>query len=201
MYKQENLEKLLNECYAEIEEKLKGTYYENYFNFKKDSITIQKGHTNGNLLGKCNYYGISYSRDYWGRREIEDIKSFVITIYDHMGRDIKGVKETIIHELIHTLKGCQNHKSNFKYYCSIIQNYLGYSCLSGKHEDIKNVDYQVDNYRHFLICPKCKKVLCHSNRMTIKYQMPQRYSHNACGTACEYVNRDTLIKMKEKGEI
>lgn len=201
MYEQKNLEKLLNECYAEIEEKLANTYYKDYFNFKKDKITIQKGHTTGNVLGRCNYYGITYDRDYWGRCSIKDIDRFVITIYDHKDRDTIGIKETIIHELIHTLKGCQNHKSEFKYMCSIIKQYLGYSCLSGKHEDTQNLDYKIGNYQHFLICPKCKKIVSQSNRKTKKFQYPQFYYHSECRTTLQYVDRITLIKMKEKGEI
>jgi hypothetical protein len=157
MYTQQNLEKLLNECYNEIEQKFKDTYYANYFNFKKDRITIKSGHTTGRVLGRCNYYGVSYTYDYWGRRRtIKDISSFVITIYDHENRDIKGIKETIIHELIHTLKGCQNHKSEFKYYCSVIKNHLGYSCLSGQQDDIKQAEYRL-NFKHFLVCSKCNK--------------------------------------------
>ena len=195
MYTKQNLENLLQECYNEIEEKIGGTYYADYFKFKKDCITIDWGHTTGTRLGACKYHNITYTFDYWGRRtSIKDIGSFSIIIYDHKNRDIKGIKETIIHELIHTLKNCQNHKSEFKWHCEIIQRYLGYSCWSGSHDDVKQVDYKLNNYKHFLICSKCNKILRQSNRMTIKYRKPQNYSCRACGTTCEYADS---IKVKQ----
>ena len=183
---------LLKECLKEIDEKFKNTSYAEYFNFCKNLI-IQWGHTTGHTLGKVNYDSIVYDYDYWGRKRISRIEKATITIYDHANRDTKGIKETIIHELIHTLKGCQDHKSEFKWYCSIIQSWLGYSCYSGQHADVKSIDYILGNFKHFLVCEKCHKILSKGNRKTNKYMYPQFYHCKTCKTDTTY---KTLEQIK-----
>lgn len=194
LYSQENLEKLLQECYDEIEKGLKGTIYESYFNFKKDGISIIRGHTNGHTLGQVHYDSMTFEFDYWGRKKIKSIDKATITIFDHLGRNEKGVKETIIHELIHTLQGCQNHKSEFKWHCDIIKRYLGYSCFTGQHDDTHTDEYKLSNYKHFLICEKCHKVVGAGNKLTYKYSHPETRICCACKTTTKYMN---LQQVKE----
>ena len=185
------LQKLLKECLQEIDEKLGDTAYKSEFEFCKD-LTIQWGHTTGRKLGLVHYDKINYSYDYWGRRKIDKIEKATITIYDHKHRDTKGIKETIIHELIHTLKNCQDHKSEFKWHCSIIQNWLGYSCFSGQHEDVKSVEY-LDNFKHFTVCEHCHKITSKSNRKTKPFQYPQFYHCKKCKSNIKYM---TLEEVK-----
>ena len=113
-----------------------------------------------------------YEFDYWGRKRISKVKKATITIFKHEHRNEKGIKETIIHELIHTLKGCQNHKSEFKWHCEIIRSHLGYSCLSGQHEDTQSNDY-LENYKHFLVCTHCNKIVGKGIKFTQPYQHPE----------------------------
>lgn len=180
------LMELLKECLKEIDEKFKGTSYAGYFNFCKN-LTIQWGHTTGKILGRCHYDTLSYDFDYWGRKRIKSIDKATITIYDHKGRDIKGIKETIIHELIHTLRDCEYHRSEFKWYCDIIKRYLGYSCFSGQHEDLKSLEY-LENFKHFLVCQHCHKILSKSNRMTKRFKSTQFFRCTACKNNIEYMN-------------
>ena len=192
LYSQENLEKLLQECYDEIEKGL-DKYYLEYFNFKKDGIRIQAKDTTGKVLGNCHYDSMTFDYDYWGKKYIKSVDRATITIFRHLNRDTKGVKETIIHELIHTLKGCQNHRAEFKRHCAIIKQYLGYSCYSGQHEDVKSAEY-LDNFKHFLICEHCHKVVSRGNRYTVVYRHPENCRCKSCKTTTKYM---TLREVKE----
>ena len=183
---------LLKECLQEIDEKLGDTVYKSEFEFCKD-LTIQWGHTTGRTLGQVHYDKINYSYDYWGRRKIDKIEKATITIYDHKNRDTKGIKETIIHELIHTLKDCQNHKSEFKWHCSIIQGYMGYSCFSGQHEDVQSIEYILSNFKHFTVCEHCHKITSKGNRKTRAFQYPEFYYCSKCKSKIKYM---TLEEVK-----
>ncbi len=193
IYSQENLQRLMQDCITEIKEKLKNTQYADYFNFAED-ITIQAKETKGRILGNCHYDSVEYEFDYWGRKRISKIKKATITIFKHEHRNEKGIKETIIHELIHTLKGCQNHKSEFKWHCEIIRSYLGYSCLSGQHDDIKTEEYILDNFKHFLVCTHCNKIVGKSTRLTRPFQHPETRICCTCRNEVVYKN---LQQIKE----
>ena len=201
LYTQENLERLLQECYDEIEKALKDTIYLSCFDFKKDNIRIQAKETSGRILGNCHYDSVSYDYDYWGRKLVKSINRATITIFKHLNRDTKGIKETIIHELIHTLKGCQNHKAEFKRHCNIIKQYLGYSCYSGQHEDVKSIDY-LNNYKHFLICKCCHKIVGKGTRFTIPYKKPETRICCTCRNGnLEYKNLTQIKECIKLGEI
>lgn len=73
------------------------------------------------------------------------------------------IKNTIIHELIHCLPGCNNHGKEFKKYASIINKKLGYNIarLGNKKEDFQNsnIEYkEVVEYNYKIICTSCKTV-------------------------------------------
>ena len=195
IYSQNNLQKLLDECYDEIENTFKDTVYANYFDFKKDNIKIKAEHTSGRILGNCHYDDWEYVANEWGYKRTRVIKSATITICRHKNRTENGIKETIIHELIHTLKNCQNHKSEFKWYCEIIQKYLGYSCLSGQHEDTKSNEY-LENYKHFLVCTYCNKIVRKGTRFTKPYQRPDIRRCCTCGKCeIEYKNLEQIKEL------
>ena len=58
-----------------------------------------------------------------------------------MELDEKIIKNTIIHELIHCLPGCDNHGKQFKMYANLINDTLKYniSRLGNKAEDMRKV--------------------------------------------------------------
>ena len=180
------LEQLLKECLQEIEEKC------NFgFNICKN-LTIKWGHTEGRLLGQVHYDERKYGFNYWGIRELESIDKATITIFDHKGRNTKGIKETIIHELIHTIVGCQDHRSNFKWYCERIYDCLGYSCWSGQHDDVQSQDY-LANFKHFLICENCHQIVKKGNKLTRPFK---EYNHYHCAKCKTHINYMTLEEVK-----
>lgn len=72
------------------------------------------------------------------------------------------IKNTIMHELVHTLPYANNHGTEFKKYSAYINEKLGYnvSRLGNKKEDFikSNLEYddkKEENYKYNIICVKC----------------------------------------------
>lgn len=174
IYENENLKKLMLECIKEIHEKT------DYVRFDLNRIAIiHSADTKGKILGKC--HRLSYNS-----------KRFEIIIYRHKNRTIKGIKETIIHELIHTLDDCFNHGRNFKYVCDVVLRKVGYDCFSCHQDNVTN-DYKLANFNYFNYCPKCKQITACGNRKTKRF-----YSDNFFHTACKCkIEHATNKQMQE----
>ncbi len=77
------------------------------------------------------------------------------------GLDNNIIKNTIIHELIHCLPGCNNHGELFKKYANYICFKLGYDIqrTGNKKEDYQksNVPYQDEEkkYKYVIKCKDC----------------------------------------------
>lgn len=72
------------------------------------------------------------------------------------------IKNTIIHELIHCMPGCNDHGKEFKEIAKLINNKLGYNItrVGNKREDyIKSNAYEkfddIVKFRYEIICDKC----------------------------------------------
>lgn len=70
------------------------------------------------------------------------------------------IKNTIIHELIHCLPNCNNHGKDFKKYCKLINEKLGYniSRLGNKKEDYEksNLEFKENlKFKYTIICENC----------------------------------------------
>ena len=72
--------------------------------------------------------------------------------------DENGLKNTIIHELLHTCKGCLNHGARWTAYAKKVRNFLGYNIQRQSTADEKGVHYRTEserNYKYQLVCPEC----------------------------------------------
>ena len=98
---------------------------------------------------------ISYGRKNmrcWGKCETYDERSFEIKINPVLGDErnpVHELEETLLHELIHTVKGCFNHGERFKMIGRKFDNYgFHVSRLSSK-----NLKVDVENrYKYTLTC-------------------------------------------------
>lgn len=92
--------------------------------------------------------------DKFNKHHIE-ISKWVMELNDDI------IKNTIIHELIHCMPYCNNHGKEFKEYCKLINEKLGYniSRVGNKEQDLKasNIEYEEKkpNYKYMIICTKC----------------------------------------------
>lgn len=107
-----------------------------------------------------SWYGqCQQNRGYNGRRY-----KFVISISEyHLKSSERGIRNTLIHELLHTCPGCLNHGPKWKSYASIVQKRFGYNIIrAGGDKDAdsaieaarreKRAGYQT---QYLLVCTKC----------------------------------------------
>ena len=107
-----------------------------------------------------SWYG--QCREYRGRRGAS--YQFQISISEHhLQSSERAIRNTLIHELLHTCPGCLNHGPKWKTYAAIVQNRFGYNITrSGGDKDksspleaarqSKREGYQV---KYLLQCTKC----------------------------------------------
>jgi len=68
------------------------------------------------------------------------------------------VKNTMMHELIHSVNGCMNHGPNFQYLASLVNRKFGYNVKT--HSDVPEYSKYLNetkHYRYKLMCNTCGK--------------------------------------------
>lgn len=99
--------------------------------------------------------------------------------------DEKGLKETIIHELLHSCKGCMNHNENWKRLAAKVNRAYDYNvkrCSSAKdkgvQEETRPVNVHTVNY--ILKCSRCGRTYTRA-RMCKVIKNIERYRCGCCG--------------------
>ena len=158
----EKLERLYKECIKELEtininldEKVIG----------KIDISISK--RKNKRYGCCRQEEPDKSTVYRKRRIIHyrkynkhhiEISRWVMDLNDEI------IKNTIIHEIIHCLPDCNNHGKEFKRYCKLINEKLGYniSRVGRPEEDYKksNLEFkqEIPAFKYVIECENCKQI-------------------------------------------
>lgn len=89
---------------------------------------------------------------------------FQISISEyHLQSSERAIRNTLIHELLHTCPGCLNHGLKWKYYADLVQKELGYNIVRAGGDKDKNsameaarqakrAGYQT---KYLLVCTKC----------------------------------------------
>ena len=113
----------------------------------------------------------------------------------------KALENTILHELLHTVKGCQDHGAKWSHYADIVNREYGY--------DIRRTDGDVDDaaaklakaqvrnsYKYKVFCPSCGAKWLYS-RASKTVQHPDWYRCGKCKTTLqvEYLTRDTVASV------
>lgn len=82
-------------------------------------------------------------------------KNYVITFNSHIMETDKNILiQIMLHELIHTIKGCLNHGPKFKKYCKILNDKYGFNIDT--HFPAREITYtNMTIYRY--TCSKCHK--------------------------------------------
>lgn len=86
---------------------------------------------------------------------INMIPGFCLEIASHlMDGDEDKIKQVIIHEILHTCKGCFNHGEKWKQYAEKVNKAYGY-CIS------RTADYDASEevYRYAIVCKNCGNVI------------------------------------------
>lgn len=68
--------------------------------------------------------------------------------------DIDGLKNTIIHELLHTCKGCMKHTGEWKQLAEKVNRYYGYNIKRSAVKRLKDVEKaNLQNTRNYIDVP------------------------------------------------
>ncbi len=155
---EEKLEKLYKECLEELKS-IDINLDEN--NIGKIDISFAKRKTK--RYGCCKQEEPDKSTAYREKRRIHyrkynmhhiEISKWLMDLNDDI------IKNTIIHEIIHCLPDCNNHGKDFKRYCRLINEKLGYniSRLGNKKEDYEksNLTFnEKSNVKYIIVCESC----------------------------------------------
>lgn len=107
----------------------------------------------------------------------------------HPDASEKGLKETIVHEILHTCPDCFCHTGEWKRLADIVNDCYGYNVKRGasaadlgmtefyeKHGEVKKA-----LWKYTVVCKKCGKIVAVRNRKCSLTKYPILYSHTACG--------------------
>ena len=128
------------------------------------------------------------TRSYGRARKLVD--GHQITLSSALFKDLDKLKNTLIHEYLHTCKDCMNHGSEWKYYASMMNNQFGYKIsrvtpISEVNEDMQMEIISTKNY--CVYCPVCGNEYYYKNK-TKAVKNPRLYR-----CSCKHVG----LKSKE----
>lgn len=154
-----NLEKVYNECLKEL-----------------DSIGIPYG----KISDICINNRITAR---WGQCKKNDDGTFSIEIrailVDETRADEFWLKNTIIHEILHTINGCFNHGCTWKGWASFVNDQYGYNIsrvTSAEEMGIEDDDPRLV-LKYGIKCKKCGKEYLRAR----KTKIITNYTHYRCG--------------------
>ena len=191
---EEKLQRLYNECLQEL--KTIGINFTNNKNIGEIDISIAN---RSNKIYACckqqepderyktiekrkNKTIIKYEK--YNINHIE-ISNWVMDLEDSI------IKNTIIHELIHCIPFCNNHKAQFKKYATYINNNLGYNIntVGNPKEDYKksNIEYkeEIPKYKYKIKCEQCGQQIY---RKRLNMKLIKHYRCGKCGGKLKAIN-------------
>ena len=124
----------------------------------------------------------------WGLCKQNLNKTFEIQIAERLLTDDriseKACKETIIHEILHTCKGCMNHTGKWKYYAEVMNQVYGYNIkrvTTGTEKGVE--DYKTKStmaIKYIFTCENCGATIYRKrdSRFTKNYR---KYGCARCG--------------------
>lgn len=125
----------------------------------------------------------------WGQCKKEKDGTFSIQISDRLLVDDriteKACKETIIHEILHTCKGCMQHRGKWKAYAEQMNRMYGYNIkrvTTGGEKGVENYKPKSMAVKYVLTCGKCGATVYRkrSSKFTRYYR---NYLCTRCGAA------------------
>lgn len=111
-----------------------------------------------------NFVVNTKAKSRWGRCQISPTGKFIISISDRLlaeNASMNGLKNTIIHELLHTCIGCMNHKAKWKFYADKVNRVYGYDIKRTSTADEKGVKEVIRKRKvnHKYVCAGCGQVV------------------------------------------
>lgn len=138
----------------------------------------------------------------WGQCQKVNGKYYIninATLLDERNGD-DGLINTLLHELLHTCPNCMNHGSIWKNYAEKVRRAYGYDIKRTSDQEEKqvttgNLNYREREYKYFIYCEKCGKLIERKKRKCDVTERPWRWQHSGCGgkLCCRttYINMET----------
>lgn len=110
----------------------------------------------------------------------------------------QGLKETIIHELLHTCSGCYNHGKTWNRLAEKVNKAYGYNikrCSSIEEKGVQKETLPVETERkvkYIVTCDKCSNVCARRERESKVIKHPEHYRCSRCG------GKLNVIKINDK---
>lgn len=152
-----DLQKIAKECMNELD--IIGIEYGNITSFEVNTRAKKR-------WGQCKMVGGKYSINISIRLLNENVP-------------LESLKDTIIHEILHTCKGCMNHGEKWKRHADCVNRKYGYNikrCSSCEEKGVERVA-TVKDVKHKFICEKCGQVICR----TRESKFTKYYTFYSCG--------------------
>lgn len=99
---------------------------------------------------------------------------------------MKVAPVTIIHELIHTIKGTKGHDKNFKYYASKVSKMYNINIDTHATKEEVTAMREVIKPKYIVMCTKCKKEWAYFRKAKV-VKNPSHY-HCQCGGTIQIKN-------------
>ena len=145
-----------------------------------------------NRLGVCRHrhttYGIKYN--------IIGISDWVLEKFAD-----KDIKNVIMHELLHTIDGCNNHGELWKRYARKVSHELGYNITRTENiqalcerNGIDYSEFENNSYKYEITCKKCGATW-HKHKLTknyLFYYRNNKMTHTSCGGK-EFIVKDIKL--------
>lgn len=161
-----DLQKLLKECKEELD--VLGIQY------STDITSLEVNKRAKNRWGQCKKNGGIYSINISERLLKDDIKDEVC-------------KETIIHELLHTCKGCFNHGKEWKRLGELVTDcYCYYNITRCSSASSMGIEIVHDEYKYAFKCKNCGEII-YRRRESKFTKNHQDYCCSGCGGKFEKV--------------
>lgn len=108
----------------------------------------------------------------------------------HDDAPVKALKETIIHEILHTCPECFCHTGEWKRLADLVNDCYGYNVKRTNTAEEKGMDTfykqhdelaRKPTWKYTICCAKCGKVLAKRQRSCDMVKHPMFYTHTVCG--------------------
>ena len=129
------------------------------------SVTVNTRTTR--RFGQCQLRGNVYKIN---------ISAFILE--DHI--DTHATMETIIHEILHTCKGCMNHGREWKRLANIIYRKTGYRITTTSSRDKFGLEPKENSAKYVFVCEECGQVIAR-DRMSKFVKHYDWYNCGKCG--------------------
>ena len=160
-----------------LNDKMYALFNEVFNDAKKLGLPLNKSNLSEIKLGykEMRPWGVCRYTPRFNKFEIYISRKLILS------NNIVAIKNTIMHEIIHTCEGALNHGVNFKHYGKMCAT-LGYTItrlLSEEEVFGHKIEKKPDSFKYIIKCPCCGKEYGY-NRFTRAVEMSNNYICGKC---------------------